>query len=243
MTVQCSRVAVAACFKAPNQPPQPADCQCYATGIMGVNASILISPIDPVEPTWFARKFRGAKSRPRPERPLQTRNLRETATRLFEVFHEHEFLKPGADPCFRLGPTFATWDWFSDSPVSPEWAHPKIQAERIEIPAENVLQKIEAVVPATTNAEAWSGLTLPGDIEPDDLRFPTIDIFVLSEPLPVVDGVWDRISCSPWALVEFGFEDVRYSEEFHRVRDSSHAVFEDLRETFGCEPQVSLHCG
>ena len=35
LTKQCSRVAVTACFRVPNQPPQPADCGRYLVKVLG----------------------------------------------------------------------------------------------------------------------------------------------------------------------------------------------------------------
>jgi hypothetical protein len=91
------------------------------------------------------------------------------------------------------------------------------------------LPGITDLICALTWAEYGDGLDLdfPTGVTGDQFVFPILTVSVCSKAVRAIqpDGV---LACKSWAMIEFSFEDARFNEELHRIRNEEHPLFHEL---------------
>lgn len=85
-----------------------------------------------------------------------------------------------------------------------------------------------------TQAE-WSDGVVPDFNSTDLLALPILDVTVLSKPIQAVNGPDGSLACRSWAMIEFSYEDVRFHEEVHFIRQEEHPLFRELGAVLGAE--------
>jgi hypothetical protein len=80
-------------------------------------------------------------------------------------------------------------------------------------------------------------------VSPEDegeLELPFLDISVFSQAVPLVDPMSGESIGQTTAAIEFSYEDVRLSDEVHRLRDPTHKVLVELAGVFGAPIRTAI---
>lgn len=68
--------------------------------------------------------------------------------------------------------------------------------------------------------------------QPSPIELPYIEFSVATKALPIINGYDGETLCTTWAVVGFSYEDARYDEEIHRIRNEKHPIIEALSKVF-----------
>jgi hypothetical protein len=121
-----------------------------------------------------------------------------------------------------------------EPPPSLVWVH-------IPVDAKALLPAISAIVSTLTQGEWWAGFQTPEN--PELLALPYLDITLFSAPVKIRDGAIGRVICRTWAVIEFSYDDVRVSEEIHRIKNEADPLFEALGSILGSTVRWGIVAG
>ncbi len=70
------------------------------------------------------------------------------------------------------------------------------------------------------------------DDQPVPIELPYVETLAMTARLPLVNGYDGRTMCHTWAAIGFSYDDMRYNEEKHRIRNVTHPVMSALADLF-----------
>lgn len=97
---------------------------------------------------------------------------------------------------------------------------------------ENAIYIVEPDRIAPKMSELVYLVDVDADGQPSPIELPYIEFSVTTKALPIINGYDGATLCTTWAIVGFSYEDVRYDEEIHRIRDGNHPIFNSLSKVF-----------
>jgi hypothetical protein len=148
----------------------------------------------------------------------------DLAIRIASLFEKHGLLRQGTsaglEVCEDCSVTFEE-RFESDERDSSNYAYVLIQPDQLT-------EKMGELVYLDTSR---------GEIE-----LPFVEITVLSEPETVQDFMSGEWLGDGYAAVEFSYEDVRLSEEIHRIRNRRHPFIKALEALLGEPINIGVVC-
>jgi len=70
------------------------------------------------------------------------------------------------------------------------------------------------------------------DDEPVPIELPFVEFLAMTIRLPLVNGYDGRTMCHTWAAIGFSYDDMRFNDEKHHIRDVAHPVMSALADLF-----------
>jgi hypothetical protein len=135
-----------------------------------------------------------------------------------EAFEQHKLLLPDtASHCKPPKPWIGVFAEYREDGIlaAADYSVHIVQPERITPEMQKVVYLLD----------------VDADGQPTPIQLPCVEFSVATKALPIInyDG---QTLCTTWAVVAFSYEDVRYNEEIHRIRDEQHPIFAALSEVF-----------
>jgi hypothetical protein len=136
-----------------------------------------------------------------------------TARQVLRVLENFGMTRPGVSEAAQpTGDCSATFEELFEEGELPEHVHFVVQPEEVN-------PKLRELV-----------YVLPEDS--DDLELPFIEVTVAATQMPLIDPMSGDELAQTVAAIEFSYEDVRLSEEIHRLRDAEHPLLAGLSGVF-----------
>ena len=73
------------------------------------------------------------------------------------------------------------------------------------------------------------------------LALPFLDVTLLSTAIEPTEPSECTVVCRSWALIEFSYEDIRYHEEVHCIRQEGHPLFQELGKVLNAELEWTVY--
>ena len=204
---------------------------------MGLNASIIVHPAAEEPRHGLLTRILGRAADPgmtilsRPPDQLEA-----MARGVLAAFERRGFLSAGiaegATARHGHGASFTGIEF--EPPPSLVWVH-------IPVDPTALLPAIGAIVFTLTQGEWWAGFQTPEN--PELLALPYLDVTLFSAPVKIRDGAIGKVICRTWAVIEFSYDDVRVSEEIHRIRNEADPLFEALGSILGSAMRWGIVAG